>query len=379
MLPFAELPTKTPATHAEPPLDEKIGSALVRSILDSSPDCIKLISLDGRLVYMNRNGMSAMEIDDFGGVKNELWLSLWPDEAQDLLQSAIENASLGERSDFQAYCPTAHGTPRWWHVNVAPVRDAAGSIVNILATSRDITDRIQAENTLHERDLQLQAYAEKLTAELSEKEALIEQQRILSAEIDHRVKNSFALIGSILRLKMRGMEDSEASAALSDAANRIATLSRVHEQLHIDPGHHAVDLGPFMDKLIIDLSDTFFDASRIIAAEIVDQPVRSDVAVAVGLVTAELVSNALKHKSCDVPTDVTVSLSEDVGADTLTLRVADTGQGLPEGFDIENSKTLGMQICRTYANTLKGTLSTHRGENGGAVFTLSFPKAVTQL
>ena len=377
MQPFTDSLSKAPVSRFQTPLQDAVGSGLARSMLDASPDCIKLISLDGDLVYMNHNGMCAMEIDNFCDVENKSWPSLWPEEGQDLLKDALENAALGKRTEFDAYCPTARGTPRWWNVNVAPVHDASGAIVNFLATSRDVTDRVQAENVLRERDLQLQSYAEKLTRELNEKQTLIERQRVLSAEIDHRVKNSFALIGSILRLKMRNMTDSESREALSDAAHRIATLSRVHEQLHSDVEHHEVALAPFIEKLTLDLSETLSSVSNVIVSDIVDLSVRSDVAVALGLVTAELVSNALKHKRPDETISVTIALAENPDTDMMMLRIVDTGAGLPADFDLESAKSLGMQICKTYAATLNGTLAASNLPEGGASFSLSFPKNVT--
>lgn len=377
MQPITDSATKAPLAGFQTPLEDAIGTGLARSILDASPDCIKLIGLDGRLMYMNHNGMCAMEIDTFCSVENTPWPSLWPVEGQHLLEDALENAALGERTEFDAYCPTARGTPRWWNVNVAPVRDASGDVVNILATSRDVTDRMQTENILRERDLQLQSYAEKLTVELDAKQLLIERQHILSAEIDHRVKNSFALIGSILRLKMRSMDDSEAREALADAAHRIATLSRVHEQLHSDEEHHEVELAPFIEKLTLDLSETLSNASSVAVSDVADLSVRSDVAVALGLVTAELVSNALKHKNPETPISVTISLTEQADTEMMLLEIVDTGAGLPADFDLKSSNSLGMQICKTYAATLDGILAAKNTPDGGAAFTLTFPKAVT--
>ena len=132
---------------------------------------------------------------------------------------------------------------------------------------------------------------------------------------------------------------------------------------------------PFMEKLIDDLSAAISDSSSVKLVATVDVPVRSDVAVALGLVAAECVSNALKHKKSGQPTTVSVSLKEDTEQGTMTLRIADTGRGLSPEFDLDSMRTLGLQICKTYAATLKGTLSAQNSQNGGAVFSLTFPKS----
>ncbi len=354
-------------------IEAVIGTGLARSILDSSPDYIKLISLDGTLLYMNHNGLDAHEVDSLTDIEGRRWPSLWPRESQDMMESAIEDARLGKRSCFDAYCPTSRGLSRWWNVNVAPVYGEDGSTEYILATSRDITTSIVSEQSLRERDMQLQSYTERLSAELIEKDKLIERHSILSAEVDHRVKNSFALIGSILRMKMRFMADGEGREALSDAANRIGILSRVHEQLHGHSEIKTVAIAPYMRKLCEDLGTMLADASEVVLVEAAKITVLADHAIAIGLVTSELVSNALKHRRGGLPIKVSVSLIVNERDKTVLLRVADTGDGLPDGFDLDASSGLGMQICKTYSSSLNGVLRARNKQTGGAVFSMIFP------
>ena len=371
-------PIPTANTGEIAKIEAVIGNGLARSILDSSPDCIKLIGLDGSLLYVNNNGLAALELEALSDVEGRRWPSLWPRESQDMLEGAIEDARLGKRSSFDAYCPTARGLTRWWNVNVAPVRGEDGAISYILATSRDITASILSDQSLRERDIQLQSYAETLSAELFEKDRLIERHSVLSAEVDHRVKNSFALIGSILRLKMRLMPEGEGREALADAANRIGTLSRVHEQLHGQAGVQAVAIAPYMKKLCEDLGIMLAESSEVVLVEAARIDVPSDHAIAIGLVTSELVSNALKHRRENRPIKVTVTLTFNRTDGMILLRVADTGDGLPEGFDLDDSSGLGMQICKTYSRTLNGTLRARNKLTGGAVFSLIFPREMTK-
>jgi PAS domain S-box-containing protein len=118
---------------------------LNRRILDSSRDCIKVVDLAGRLIYMNDPGQSLMEIDDFSTVTNSQWLEFWQDSERELAQTALSTALAGGVSRFDGYCPTAKGTPKWWEVVVTPILAADGNVCQILSVSRDITERKRIE------------------------------------------------------------------------------------------------------------------------------------------------------------------------------------------------------------------------------------------
>jgi PAS domain S-box-containing protein len=138
--------------------------ALLRSVLDASPDCIKSAGLDGRLEFMNANGMCAMEIDALGEIAGAEWASLWPPEAREQVDRAVEAAGTGQSTRFEAYCPTAKGTPKWWDVAVAPVHDVDGTPKRIVSVSREITDRVQVELQLRASEALFRTLTETLPA-----------------------------------------------------------------------------------------------------------------------------------------------------------------------------------------------------------------------
>jgi PAS domain S-box-containing protein len=119
-----------------------------RRILDSSSDCIKLMDINGQLLYVNTGGLCLLEIDDFTPYLNMAWTGFWQEDDRDAVEAAIATARAGELGRFQGFCPTAKGTPKWWDVIVTPIFDTRGQVEKILATSRDITDRKQAEELL---------------------------------------------------------------------------------------------------------------------------------------------------------------------------------------------------------------------------------------
>ena len=132
--------------------DLRIQEAFLRSVLDASQDCIKVIELDGSLSYMNINGQCAMEIDDLNAVTGADWSSLWPEESRSLVRASVEDACAGRHSRFEAFCPAAKGTPKWWDVAVAPILGDDGLPVRIVSVSREVTERRLHEEALKEAE-----------------------------------------------------------------------------------------------------------------------------------------------------------------------------------------------------------------------------------
>src|SRR5262249_22431210 len=73
-----------------------------RTVLENSPDCVKVLDCDGRLQFMNTNGLCLMEIDDFAQVRHRCWWDLWVEDARALVQDAVNKARHGETVQFQA-------------------------------------------------------------------------------------------------------------------------------------------------------------------------------------------------------------------------------------------------------------------------------------
>ena len=113
---------------------------LGKGVFEGSPDCVKLLDSDGRIVAMNRNGQCAMEIDDFDTVRGAHWATLWTEENRRAIEAAVTAASSGQGYTFNAFCPTAKGVPRWWDVTVSPIFGRSGEVSRILSVSRDITE-----------------------------------------------------------------------------------------------------------------------------------------------------------------------------------------------------------------------------------------------
>ena len=131
--------------------------AFNRSIVETSPDCLKVMDTKGRIEFINSNGCELLEIDDFQKLQGREWSEFWPAQSRDQIVNAVGSARSGASSHFEAFCPTLKGTPKWWDVAVNPALDLQGRCIRIVASSRDVTQRKQDEQALRESEERFRA------------------------------------------------------------------------------------------------------------------------------------------------------------------------------------------------------------------------------
>ena len=342
-------------------------TSILKSVLDASPDCIKVIELDGTLSFMNANGICAMEIAGFDVVAGAEWAMLWPEENQDAVLAAVRAAGRGEATRFEAYCPTAKGSPRWWDVSVAPVPGPDGRPSRLMSISRDVTDRVQHRQAIerHERELERLALAQAAT--LEEKEQLLREKDLLMREVNHRVKNSLALVTSMLNLQGRTEADEKTRGALRRASQRVGTIAQVHERLYKGKQSGKLEIGGYLGALCGDLESSVGEGLGVrVRAECEPLEMDADEATVIGLIVSELVTNAVRHAFAEDGGEVVVSMERHADGEGFCLTVRDDGRGLPEAFDPAASKGLGMRVVSAYARKHGWTLEAT--SDGGARF-----------
>jgi len=127
-----------------------------RRLLAGSQDCIEMLDMEGRLLWMNEGGAQALEICDFGKIVNSSWIELWEGDDAKAAQGAVESARMGSSSRFTGYLATrATKRPRRWDVVVSPIWNAEGKTERLLAVSRDVTEHKRNETALHQAHLQV--------------------------------------------------------------------------------------------------------------------------------------------------------------------------------------------------------------------------------
>lgn len=189
---------RTELHQADPLLVDNM--ALLAAVFAGSGDCIKVLDLEGRLIFMSDGGKQVMEVDDFEALRGCPWPNLWKDEGNLSAQEAIKTAKAGRTARFFGEANTARGTPKFWDVKVLPILGPNGAPTHLLSISTDITETKEAEV----------------------------RQRLLSGELQHRIKNTLAMVSAIASQTLQGDDIADRRRAFT---GRIETLSHAHDIL----------------------------------------------------------------------------------------------------------------------------------------------------
>jgi PAS domain S-box-containing protein len=133
-----------------------------RSIVDSSPDCLSILTPDARLSHVTPQGLRLMDVEDFRSIAGADWFAFWSGEDQEAARRAVAAALGGTAGRFQGFSPTRAGTPKWWDVIVMPIQSGEGRTERLLSVARDISDVKRAEAELLETNRFLDSLIENL-------------------------------------------------------------------------------------------------------------------------------------------------------------------------------------------------------------------------
>ncbi|MDR1806689.1 MAG: sensor histidine kinase [Propionibacteriaceae bacterium] len=203
------------------------------------------------------------------------------------------------------------------------------------------------------------------TTEVRSRERQLVTKDATIREIHHRVKNNLQTVSALLRLQARRMTSPEAAAALREAQGRVQAIAIVHEILSRSFSGE-VDFDDIADRLLRLAGD--LAAPRGHVKGIRDGSfgtIPAEVVSSLSLMITELCQNAIEHGLAAGSGEIVLA-PRHLDGGWLEVNVIDRGQGLPEGFKVDDQtrQSLGLSIVSTLAADLDGTFNLEPNEDG---------------
>ncbi|MGE5340650.1 MAG: histidine kinase dimerization/phosphoacceptor domain -containing protein [Candidatus Omnitrophota bacterium] len=265
-----------------------------------------------------------------------------------------ETVKRGDYVNFETVHYRKNGTEMILEVNASTIVFRGKRA--ILSINRDITQRKKAEQHIKKS---------------------LEEKEILLKEIHHRVKNNLQIILSLLDLQADKLENPEVIQVFQDSKNRIRSMALVHENLYQSGDLAHIDSYEYIQSVLDYFLATYGNLGDRISYKFkIDSfLLNMDIAIPVGLILTELLSNAFKHAFIHNKKgrlSVSFRLEQD---EKLVLCVQDNGVGLPDEKSLQEKKSLGLQLVTLLTRQVGGTFEVIR--RGGTTFNVILPYSNT--
>lgn len=201
--------------------------------------------------------------------------------------------------------------------------------------------------------------------------ALAETRELLFAELQHRVSNNLQVAAGLLSLQRRRITDPAGRAALEEGSRRLALIGRISRQLY-DAAGSVRNMRTFLESLCADVIEASGrNDIRLVVNVVDDAPLVADAAVPLALIVAEAISNSIEHGfgGRDHGTIKLGLMRDDDGM--VTVEIRDDGRGLPDGFVMDATDSLGLRIATMLAGQLNGSFNLT--SDGGTTARLRLP------
>jgi len=317
------------------------------ALINASSDYIVLKDVNLRNIILNKacGNLFQLDINDLIGKTD---LEFMP---EDIALNCRKSDEMALRSEG-VIVTEEFSMGKWFHAVKQKVIDENGDILGVAAVIRDITDRKE--------------YEIRLAKSLKEKEMLLK-------ELHHRVKNNLQILSSLISFQIKDDNGARVNQILTECKDRVKTIAIIHDKLYQSEDMTSIEVRKLISDIANSLIYSFRDTGSQIdlILNIQDISIGIDIAIPIGLIINEIVSNSVKYA---FPSKMNGEVCIDFHAmnGEFVLNVHDNGIGLPEDFNTEKSDSLGMYLIYTLAEQLNGRAEFIR--NNGTTVKIHFKK-----
>ncbi len=336
----------------------------LRAILDTEPECVKIIDQNGELTYMNPAGLAMMEADNFEMVKGRKGLSTINDPYLKEFYRLVTDVFSGTPGKMEYEITGFKGAHRWVETHMVPLRDAEEKIISLLSVTRDITERKKAEEQIKSYNVQLKQLAANL-------QNIREEERL---RIGREIHDELGQWLTVLKMEISGLkkikgDESKVNESIAEMLKQVDVCIQSSRRISTELRPTLIDdLG-----LIAALewqAEEFGKRTHIKAAfktNVNKLELPPDFTIAIFRIFQESLTNVARHAQA---TSVTSKLFINNG--NLVLKIADNGRG----FDTEtigSKRTLGLIGMKERTLLMNGTYHIKSSSNTGTDITVTIP------
>ncbi len=359
-----------------------------RRIFESFQDLYCCTDMNGIITLITPSVLShcGYDIDELTG-NSILKLYADPQEYDGLFKELTKSSSV---NGYEVKFLTKDGTVIYMSVNGQIIYDKSHSVpLSIQTIYHNISNRkrwegeltkyrSRLEDMVKERTRELQRLNKKLEHEIFEHinaeekaRCSLQEKETLLKEIHHRVKNNLQIISSLLYLQSDSISDKDDREKIRDSQNRVKSIAIVHEKLYNSRDFSRIDFHEYVESLVSYLLGTYNINKDSIKVKIKIKNIYLDIerAIPCCLIINELVTNSLKYAFPEGKGELSIEMSRK--DHKYMLKVKDNGTGLPDDIDLENIKTLGMELVFNLSEQIEGTVEIVRVK--GTTFNIVFP------
>lgn len=356
----------------------------LHTIIDSEPECVKLQDRDGVIVEMNPAGLALLNADEPQQVIGRTVYEFLDPEYHDAYRDLTAAIFNGERHSMEFEVTTTLGRRRWLETHAAPLRDSSGSIIALLAITRDIDGRKRDEERLRQQQEEL--------AHVCRLSTLGELASGIAHELNQPLCALSSYAESALTLQHAGsiVDKSALPILLNKIVAETGRASGIIDRLREYVRKQASRPRPNAVPVLI------ADVLNLVEAERRRRHIRIEVSapdslpdVNVDRVQAEqilinLLHNAIQALSTADPARQRIQITVDATRTHVTIRLRDFADGIAEPLrgqlftpfftTKENGLGMGLALSRSIAGSFGGQLR-YRPEQPGSTFALTLPVA----
>lgn len=205
-----------------------------------------------------------------------------------------------------------------------------------------------------------------------------QEKTLLLRELHHRVKNNLQLISSLLNLQAYQLKDEAAASAVKEGQARVEAMAMIHRQLYLKEEETKISLPDYLENMMQNLLYAFGKESGKVGVDkqVVDLQIDADLAIPLGLIINELLTNSLKYAFKDTPTP-RLTLKAERLPQQLFIQVADNGPGVTG--ETKRKTSFGMEMVKSLAKQLKAELEINQEAGHSVALRIPFTPSSSEL